>query len=145
MRRIFLNADGYYCRPSYVGYRADRRGATAKIRGWRTHQLDERILVEPRHGKCLLTRTTAVLAVGFFATSLALSWLASFQRHPTSIINTGGSPGQEAPAGTTPLAPLDQGSGGVLNQLQKGIPGLPAQRAPAPAPAPSGPQVPQST
>jgi preprotein translocase subunit SecG len=90
----------------------------------------------------VLSRTTALLAAGFFATSLALSWLASFQRHPTSIINTGGSPGQEAPAGSTPLAPLDQGSGGVLNQLQKGIPGLPAQRAPAPAP--SGPQVPQS-
>jgi preprotein translocase subunit SecG len=92
----------------------------------------------------VLSRTTALLAAGFFATCLALSWLASFQRHPTSIINTGGSPGQEAPAGSTPLAPLDQGSGGVLNQLQKGIPGLPAQRAPAPAPAPSGPQVPQS-
>ena len=92
----------------------------------------------------VLSRTTALLAAGFFATSLALSWLASFQRHPTSIIKTGGTPGQEAPSGTTPLAPLDQGNGGVLNQLQKGIPGLPAQRAPAPAPAPSGPQVPQS-
>jgi preprotein translocase subunit SecG len=94
----------------------------------------------------VLSRTTALLAAGFFATSLALSWLASFQRHPTSIINTGGSPAQEAPAGSTPLAPLDQGNGGVLNQLQKGIPGLPAQRAPTPAaaPAPSGPQVPQS-
>jgi preprotein translocase subunit SecG len=92
----------------------------------------------------VLSRTTALLAAGFFATSLALSWLASFQRHPTSIINTGGSPGQEAPAGSTPLPPLDQGNGGVLNELQKGIPGLPAQRAPAPAPAPSGPQVPQS-
>jgi preprotein translocase subunit SecG len=94
----------------------------------------------------VLSRTTALLAAGFFATSLALSWLASFQRHPTSIINTGGSPGQEAPAGSTSLPPLDQGGGGVLNQLQKGIPGLPAQRAPAPAPtqAPSGPQVPQS-
>ncbi|MFY9836545.1 MAG: preprotein translocase subunit SecG [Xanthobacteraceae bacterium] len=94
----------------------------------------------------VLSRTTALLAAGFFVTSLALSWLASFQRHPTSIINTGGSPGQEAPAGSTPLAPLDQGSGGVLNQLQKGIPGLPAQRTPAPAPtpSPSGPQVPQS-
>jgi preprotein translocase subunit SecG len=87
-----------------------------------------------------LSRTTALLAAGFFATSLALSWLASFQRHPTSIINIGGTPGQEAPAGTAPLAPLDQGNSGVLNQLQKGIPGLPAQRAPAP----SGPQVPQS-
>jgi preprotein translocase subunit SecG len=94
----------------------------------------------------VLSRTTALLAAGFFATSLALSWLASFQRHLASIINTGGPPGQAAPAGTAPLAPLDQGDGGVLNQLQKGIPGLPAERAPAPqpSPAPSGPQVPQS-
>jgi len=92
----------------------------------------------------VLSRTTALLAAGFFATSLALSWLASFQRHPTSIINTNGSPVQEGPVGPTPLAPLDQGNGGVLNQLQKGIPGLPAQRVPAPTPAPSGPQVPQS-
>jgi preprotein translocase subunit SecG len=94
----------------------------------------------------VLSRTTALLAAGFFATSLALSWLAGFQRHPASIINTGGAPAQEAPAGAPPLAPLDQGGGGVLNQLQKGIPGLPAERAPAPqpGPAPSGPQVPQS-
>jgi preprotein translocase subunit SecG len=94
----------------------------------------------------VLSRTTALLAAGFFATSLALSWLASFQRHPASIINTGGSPSQEAPGGPAPLAPLDQGNGGVLNQLQKGIPGLPAERpaAPQPSPAPSGPQVPQS-
>ena len=35
----------------------------------------------------LLTRTTAVLAVGFFITSLFLSWLASYNRAPTSIIN----------------------------------------------------------
>ena len=93
----------------------------------------------------VLSRTTALLAAGFFATSLALSWLAGFQRHPASIINTGGSSSQEAPAGPSPLTPLDQGNGGVLNQLQKGIPGLPAERpAPQPSPAPSGPQVPQS-
>ena len=48
----------------------------------------------------VLTRTTALLAVGFFITSLALSWLAGLGRHPASIINTGGgSPTQEAPAG----------------------------------------------
>ncbi len=48
----------------------------------------------------VLTRTTALLAVGFFITSLALSWLAGMGRHPASIINTGGgSQTQEAPAG----------------------------------------------
>ena len=38
----------------------------------------------------LLTRTTAVLAVGFFVTSLLLSWLASYDRKPSSIINASG-------------------------------------------------------
>jgi len=36
----------------------------------------------------LLTRTTAILAVGFFVTSLFLSWLASYNRAPTSILGT---------------------------------------------------------
>ena len=40
----------------------------------------------------VLTRTTALLAVGFFLTSLALSWLAGLGRQPASIINTGGAP-----------------------------------------------------
>ncbi len=85
----------------------------------------------------VLTRTTALLAVGFFITSLALSWLAGMGRKPTSIINTGGAPvTQEAPPG--PSAPLSHSGRGVLDQLG----GAPA--ANAPAPAPSGPQVPQS-
>jgi preprotein translocase subunit SecG len=85
----------------------------------------------------VLTRTTALLAVGFFITSLALSWLAGMGRKPASIINSGGAPvTQETPAG--PSAPLSQSGRGVLDQLG----GAPA--ANAPAPAPSGPQVPQS-
>ena len=97
----------------------------------------------------VLSRTTALLGAGFFATSLALSWFASFQRHPASIINTGGPAGQEAPAGTAQPVPAGQaGGGGVLNQLQKGFPTLPAGPGSAPnsqpAPAPGEPQVPQS-
>jgi preprotein translocase subunit SecG len=84
----------------------------------------------------VLTRTTALLAAGFFLTSLALSWLAGLDRKPTSIINTNGGATQEAPL-SVPTAPLSSG-GGVLNQLQQGSPGRPA------APAPSGPQVPES-
>jgi preprotein translocase subunit SecG len=93
----------------------------------------------------VLSRTTALLAAGFFVTSLVLSWLASFQRHPASIINTGATPSQEAPAGT-PQPPQSGGQGGgVLNQLQKGFPTLPSGPAPGQQPAaPSGPQVPQS-
>ena len=88
----------------------------------------------------VLTRTTALLAVGFFVTSLALSWLAGLGRHPASIINTGGPATQQAPGGA-PFAPLNQGSGGVLNQLGGKAPGANAPAAPV---APSGPQVPQS-
>jgi preprotein translocase subunit SecG len=78
----------------------------------------------------VLTRATAILAGGFFATSLILTIIASHERAPRSIIQapaSQGSPG--APA------PLGQG-GGVLDQL----------RGPAPQPGtpPSGPQVPQS-
>ena len=86
----------------------------------------------------VLTRTTAFLAIGFFVTSLALSWLAGLNRKPTSIINTGGAPAtQQAPGAP---APLGSGGHGVLDQLR----GNAAPSAPAPAPAPSGPQVPQS-
>ncbi len=82
----------------------------------------------------VLTRTTALLAVGFFITSLALSWLAGLGRHPASIIDTRGAPTAPAPAGG-PMAPISQG-GGVLDQL--------GGKTPETAPAPSGPQVPQS-
>ena len=89
----------------------------------------------------VLTRTTALLAAGFFLTSLALSWFASYDRKQAPIVTTGAPAGQEAPAGGPPT-PLNQGKGGLLGTLSGG-----AQNAPAPQnapPAPSGPQVPQS-
>ena len=49
----------------------------------------------------LLTRTTAVLAVGFFITSLFLSWLASYDRKPSSIIDANPA-SQSQPAGHRP-------------------------------------------
>jgi len=86
----------------------------------------------------VLTRTTALLAAGFFLTSLALSWLAGFDRKPASILPGGGQSTQETPI-NPPVAPLNSGSGGLLNQMQSGAPG-----APPAAPAPNGPQVPAS-
>jgi preprotein translocase subunit SecG len=82
----------------------------------------------------LLTRTTAVLAVGFFMTSLFLSWLASYDRKPSSII----VPSQQSqPAGgATPTAPPTSG-GGVLDSLKKSD----EQQNQT---APSGPQAPRS-
>jgi preprotein translocase subunit SecG len=77
----------------------------------------------------VLSRTTAILAAMFFATSLFLSILASFDRKPKSILQTG-----------TPAAPSAPASGGVLNQLGGGTPQQGAPSAPQP---PSGPQVPR--
>jgi len=79
----------------------------------------------------LLTRTTAILAAGFFVTSLFLSWLASYDRKPSSIINPGPAP-ISAPGSATPVAPST--GGGILDQLQK-------QEQPQ---APSAPQPPRS-
>src|SRR3990172_524445 len=67
-----------------------------------------------------LTKTTAVLAAGFFVTSLALSILAARQQPAPSILPSGGG-----------LAPLQ-------------IPGAPAPASPQAPPAPAAPQVPQS-
>jgi preprotein translocase subunit SecG len=79
----------------------------------------------------VLTRTTAILAASFFATSLVLSILAGWERKPSSILNTGAPATQPAPAGAP--APLGQpGGGGVLDTLR----GQPQQ--------PSEPQVPRS-
>jgi preprotein translocase subunit SecG len=89
----------------------------------------------------VLTRATALLAAGFFLTSLALSYIAGLERKPTSIITTGAPAGQEAPAGGPTTAPLNQGSGGLLGKLG-GAPNAPA--APSAPAEPSGPQVPQS-
>ncbi|WP_315756701.1 MULTISPECIES: preprotein translocase subunit SecG [unclassified Bradyrhizobium] len=80
----------------------------------------------------LLTRTTAILALLFFLTSLALTWLAGLDRKPTSILNN--LPGQTQSGGATPVAPT---GGGVLDQLKKAD----EQQAPA---APAAPQAPQS-
>src|SRR6516164_11075732 len=73
----------------------------------------------------LLTRTTAVLAGVFFATSLLLSILAGWDRKPRSIIQ-GTAPAQETPSG-----PLGAQGGSLLDTLRQTE--QPAQ------PPPSGP------
>jgi preprotein translocase subunit SecG len=84
----------------------------------------------------LLSRTTAVLAVGFFLTSLVLSWLASYDRKPSSIIPSDPA-SQSQPAGpATPISP-PQG-GGILDSLKK------SDERQQNQPAPTGPQAPRS-
>ena len=81
----------------------------------------------------VLTRATGILAAMFFATSLFLSILASYERKPRSILDSGSTP-------AAPSAPAIPGAGGgVLNQLGGGTP----QQTPAAPPAPSGPQLPR--
>lgn len=76
----------------------------------------------------LLTRTTGFLAIGFFVTSLVLSWLAGYDRKPSSVINSTTAPVTQ-PGTNTPA-----GGGGVLDALKQ----QDQQQAPA------GPQVPRS-
>ncbi len=79
-----------------------------------------------------LTRTTAILAAAFFATSLALSLIARYGASPTDILDRIPADSQQT-----------QGSGGVLDQL--GGSGASPNTAPASgggaapeAPAPAG-------
>jgi preprotein translocase subunit SecG len=81
----------------------------------------------------VLTRATAVLAVAFFATSIALAILARMDERPASILDA--VPG--APA-SGPATDGTSGSGnGILDQLRPQ--GETQQQT---QPAPSGPQVP---
>src|SRR3569833_1827977 len=82
----------------------------------------------------LLSRTTAILAAGFFLTSLFLTWYAGYDRKPSSIIGQPASQTQPA-GGITSVAPPT--SGGLLDSLKKAD----EQRQ---APAPAGPQAPRS-
>lgn len=82
----------------------------------------------------LLTRTTAFLAVGFFITSLFLSWLAGLERKPASILDAAPSAPTSQPG--SPAPPISSGgSGGVLDTLRQ------QEQKQAPA---GGPQVPRS-
>jgi preprotein translocase subunit SecG len=81
----------------------------------------------------VLTRTTAILAALFFATSLVLSIIAGFDRKPRSILDSSGTP-------AAPSAPAP-GTGGVLDRLRGGAP---EQQTPAAPQPPAGPQVPRS-
>jgi preprotein translocase subunit SecG len=85
----------------------------------------------------VLTRTTAILAAGFFATSLVLSIIASWERKPRSILQPAGAPTTQVPAPGTEPNPS-----GLLERLQGASP--PATSAPAAPAAPSEPQVPRS-
>lgn len=102
-----------------------------------------------------LTRTTAILAVAFFATSLGLSLLARYQGQPTDIFDRlpqqtlpqdGGGTGilDELGGGTTAPAPEEDTSAGGRSAPsdEEAVPS-PAEEAAPPAPA-DGQAVPES-
>ena len=74
----------------------------------------------------LLTRTTAILALLFFATSLSLVWLSNRGHAPQSILDQGTPPGPAVPV--APAAPQPQTA--------------PAEPQPAPPAEPSQPSPP---
>lgn len=78
----------------------------------------------------LLTRVTAVLAAGFFATSLLLAVMATHSSGPRSILT---------PNGQNRTAPAGDGS----SSLPKLSPLIPPTTAPSTPATPSTPQVPQ--
>ncbi len=86
-----------------------------------------------------LTRTTAILAIGFFVTSLALGIMARYGEQPTDILNRipAASGTQTQPAGGTGTG------GGILNQLGGESSQNNDTQTPAPESAPAQPQVPQ--
>ncbi len=78
-----------------------------------------------------LTRTTAILGAGFFATSLLLGIIAMNGERPTDILN-------RIPAGSSQTAPA--GGNGILDQLGGGTttpestpaqPAVPASQVPS--------------
>jgi preprotein translocase subunit SecG len=92
-----------------------------------------------------LTRATAILATGFFITSLLLAVVASSNRQPKSILDSA-RPGalQSAPASTTPGVPTAPApGGGVLDELRRMQGDAPAQPA-LPTQTPVLPGLPQA-
>ncbi|MEQ8825783.1 MAG: preprotein translocase subunit SecG [Filomicrobium sp.] len=69
----------------------------------------------------LLTRTTAILAVCFFATSILSTMLAKRQDTGGSLFDTSApaQPGQSGSSGSGEATP-STGGGGILDDLQRG-------------------------
>jgi len=91
-------------------------------------------LFSPRGAANTLTRTTIILGVLFFVTSLSLTMLTLGTRQPSTLLTT---PGQAAPG--APAAPPTFPTGPAPAAPAPGAPAAPAPAAPAPAaPAPAG-------
>lgn len=83
----------------------------------------------------LLTRTTAVLALCFFVTSISLTLLANSGSRTGSAFDSVGQPAatgtKGGESGTQPSPPADGGGGGLLDDLERGrapLPSVPGTR-----------------
>jgi len=99
-------------------------------------------LFSPRGAASTLTRTTAILGIVFFATSLALTMLTLGSRRPASILNPT-VPGSQIPGtpGTPPTLPSRQSPTLPAINPAARLPTAPGTAGPAPA-APALPSVP---
>jgi preprotein translocase subunit SecG len=84
----------------------------------------------------LLTRVTAILAAGFFATSIALAVISTQQRAHTSIIDSG-----TPPASSSPIAPGAPAGNAPTNPVPLAPSQLPAPQGPAAPSTPAAPLV----
>lgn len=93
----------------------------------------------------VLTRSTGILAAVFFATSIGLALLARMETRPSDILDR--IPGQAAPAGNVPAAPVPTGTPTSAQDVLQGLgggsgPQTPPADAGAAAPAPAAPAPP---
>jgi preprotein translocase subunit SecG len=93
-------------------------------------------LFSPRGAASTLTRTTAILGLVFFLTSMSLTLLSLGARQPTSILNQV-APGSAAPANTKAPPTLPSAAPPTLPSANP-----PAPTAPAAPAAPALPAVP---
>jgi preprotein translocase subunit SecG len=96
-------------------------------------------LFSPRGAANTLSRTTAILGLMFFVTSMSLTLLSLGARRPTSILNQA-VPGQTAPAAPGAPPTLPSRAPGAPPTLPSANPGAPA----VPPAAPALPAVPPS-
>lgn len=96
----------------------------------------------------VLTRSTAILAAVFFATSLAMGLLARWQEKPADILNQVPAQVETVPSGTTPAVPAtDTGTGTLLDQLNntpRQAPQLPTSDGTTLPGSPATPAAPQA-
>ncbi len=92
-----------------------------------------------------LSRTTAVLATLFFATSIALTWFGSRDATPQGVMEQGVMGRTSSPAAPTDVPqPAGKGSAGAGNAAGAPAGGtVPATSGSAPAPAPGQGEVPK--